>query len=225
MENVLNTLFPPKCFYCGKNYGDICTNCLQKCKIARNYYCVVCDKPAIKGKTHLQCREKQSPVSIFSAYEYKEIVRKCIMASKYHARMFAPLKQLSREAAHIASKCAIDYKGFIVTPIPLSKDRARQRGFNQASLVAVAVTREFNLVFEDSILDRDKETTAQHEKTRKERFENMKNAFKVEKSLKWQKILVVDDICTTGATLLEASKVLYGAGAQEVRCFTLAKEF
>ena len=225
MENVLNTLFPPKCFSCGINYGDICRYCLQKCKIAKNYYCIVCDRPSLGGKTHELCKTKYTPSSIFSSYEYKGLVRKCIMLSKYRARVFAPLKRLSKEASYMASKCGIDYKYFIVTPIPLSKGRSKERGFNQASLIAGAISKEFSINYEDNILIRDKETVAQHKKTRKERFENMENAFKVEKDLKGLKILVVDDICTTGATLLEASKALYKAGANEVRCFTIAKEF
>ncbi len=147
------------------------------------------------------------------------------MQSKYSMRTFASLKALAKEAANIASKCDLDYKNFIVTPIPLSKRRSKERGFNQAGLIAKEVAAVFSINFQDSILIRAKETIAQHEKTRQQRFTNMKNAFVVEKDLNNQKILVVDDICTTGATLLEASNALYRAGAQEVCCFTLAKEF
>jgi len=225
MEKVLNTLFPPRCFYCGENYGDLCRECLQKCKVARNYYCVVCDEPAIKGETHVNCTTKYTPASVFSAYEYKGIVRKCVMKAKYSSRTFAPLKRLAEEAAHIASKCSISYQGFIVTPIPLSRSRSRQRGFNQAGLIAAAIAREFSTKFEDSILIRDKETSAQHGNTRKERFDNMRGAFKVVRNTQAKKILIVDDICTTGATILEASRALHEAGVQEIRCFTLAKEF
>jgi len=225
MENILNTLFPPKCFNCGENYGDICKICLLECKIARNYYCIVCDKPSTKGKTHQTCKTATTPTSIFSAYEYKGIVRKCIMQSKYSMRTFASLKLLAKEASNIASKCDITYKDFIVTPIPLSRGRSRQRGFNQAGLIGKAVAETFSISYQDSILIRNKETKAQHQKPRQERFKNMENAFKAEKDLVGQKILIVDDICTTGATLLEASRALYQVGAEEVRCFTLAKEF
>lgn len=225
MENVLNTLFPPKCFYCGVNYGDVCKVCLQECKIARNYYCLVCDKPSVKGNTHEMCKSSFTPTSIFSSYEYGGIIRKCIRQSKYSSRTFAPLKSIAKEASYIASKCGVEYKDFIATPIPLSKGRSKERGFNQAGLIAVALAKEFSIRYEDNILVRNKETVAQHKKTRKERFENMKDAFRVEKDLNGGKFVLVDDICTTGATLLEASKALYARGAKEVRCFTLAKEF
>jgi len=225
MEKALDILFPPKCFGCGSGYGHICRRCLLSCKVARHFYCVVCDKPSVMGETHEQCYKTELPDSIFSAYEYKGLVRKCIMRSKYRAKLFASLKTISLEAANVASKCALDYREFVVTTIPLSAQRTKERGFNQAGIIAQAVSEVFSVPYRDSMLVRNKETKAQHKKTRKERFENLKGAFVAQKDLSGQKILVVDDICTTGATLLEASRVLYQAGAKEIKCFTLAKEF
>ncbi len=225
MEKTLDILFPPKCFGCGSGYGHLCHRCLLACRVARHYYCVVCDKPSIMGDTHVQCCKTEIPTGIYSAYEYKDLVRNCIMKAKYRAKLFAPLKTLSLEAANIASKCALSYKGFVITSIPLSAQRTKERGFNQAGIIAQAVEEVFSIPYQESILVRNKETKAQHKKTRQERFENLKEAFIVKNDLSDLKILLVDDICTTGATLLEASKALYQAGAKEVSCFTLAKEF
>lgn len=171
------------------------------------------------------CKTTRTPNSVFSAYEYKGLVRKCIMRSKYKAKLFAPLKVLSQEAADIASKCDQEYEGFVVVPIPLSKKRVRERGFNQAGIIAQAVARRFALVLGEELLVRGRETAAQHKKTRQDRFKSMRDAFQPGKGVKNMKILLVDDICTTGATLLEASRTLLEAEAKEVKCFTLAKEF
>lgn len=225
MQKTLDIIFPPKCFGCKVNYGYICYTCLQKCKIARYFYCAVCDKPAVRGETHVQCCREGTPADIFSAYEYKGLVRKCIMKAKYRAKLFASLKTLSLEAAHIASKCALDYREFVVTSIPLSAQRTKERGFNQAGIIAQAAAEVFSISYQDSILIRKKETKVQHKKTRQERFENLKEAFIVKQDVREKNILIVDDICTTGATLLEASRVLHQAGAKEIKCFTLAKEF
>lgn len=225
MEKALDILFPPKCFGCGSGYGHLCHRCLLVCRVARHYYCVVCDKPSVMGETHLPCCKDRTPTSIYSAYEYKDLVRNCVMKAKYRAKLFAPLKTLSLEAANFASKCALSYEGFVITSIPLSDQRIKERGFNQAGIIAQAVAEVFAIPYKESILVRAKETKAQHKKTRQERFKNLKGAFIVPKDQLGQKILVVDDICTTGATLLEASKALYQAGTEEVRCFTLAKEF
>jgi len=225
MEKALNILFPPKCFGCGANSGYFCHQCMLECKVARHFYCVVCDKPSVVGETHECCKKPGTPVSIFSPFEYKGLVRKCIMRAKYRSRLFAPLKTISREAADIASKCGLTYENYIVISIPLSGKRAKERGFNQAEFIARAVADRFSITYQDSFLVRNKETKAQHKKTREERFKNLENAFIVKKDLQGQKILVVDDICTTGATLLEAARALHQAGAKEIKCFTLAKEF
>lgn len=225
MEKVLDVLFPPRCFGCWDGYGHICHKCLLECKIARHFYCVVCDKPSVLGETHELCQTEESPVCIFSAFEYKGLVRDCIMQAKYKAMLFAPLKVVAKEAADLASKCDMKFDHHIVVPIPLSVKRNRERGFNQAGIIARQMAERFSLAYQDSILVRSKETIAQHEKTRQARFANMRNAFSTRRDLNGKRVLVVDDICTTGATLLEASKALYQAGATEVRCFTLAKEF
>ncbi len=132
---------------------------------------------------------------------------------------------MSREAAQLASKCAVDYLGYTVIAVPLSQRKSKERGFNQAGLIAQAVAEEFSLDYQDPVLTRKKNTKAQHKKTREERFENLKNAFACTGDLEGSTVLVVDDICTTGATFLESARALYEAGAQEVRCFSLAKEF
>ncbi len=225
MENLVNTFFPAKCFNCGENYGDICRACLNECLIARNFYCIVCDKPVVKGKTHVKCEGNFTPRSIFSAFEYSGIVRKCIKTAKYRSKTFAPLKKLALEAAKMASTCNLQYQGYTVTSIPLSRKRNKERGFNQAGLILSAIARQYDLSHRESILARKKQTKAQYGQARKERFENLRGAFVCNRNIKGQKILLVDDICTTGATLLEASKVLRSAEAQEVQCFTLAKKF
>lgn len=225
IEKVLDLIFPPTCFGCGISGSHFCGSCLRKCLKARHFYCVMCDKPSKMGETHTQCLHPHAPLSIFRAYEYKGLVRTCIMRSKYRAKLFASLKVISEEAAALAGKYRIEYKGYVVVPIPLSAKRARERGFNQAHLIAHTVAKTFSLICQESMLVRNKETKAQHKKTRQDRFENLKNAFVDSGKTDGAKIVLVDDIYTTGATLLEAARTLYQAGAAEIRCFTLAKEF
>ncbi len=147
------------------------------------------------------------------------------MGAKYKSKLFAPLKLLSCEAAALVMKNGVRFEDFVVTPIPLSLQRSRERGFNQASIISKTISRELSLPHEESILIRNKETVAQHKKNRQDRFSNIENAFLVKRNISGMNILLVDDICTTGATLLEAAKTLHKAGAQTIACFTLAKEF
>jgi ComF family protein len=179
----------------------------------------------LKGKTHVFCADGDTPVSILSAFEYEGIVRNCIKTAKYRGKTFAPLKKLATEAVVVASKADFDPGGLIVTSIPLGRRRSRNRGFNQAAVIGRTVAREFSLLYKDNILTRKKETAAQYEKSRRDRFKNMSGAFSCYTNLSDKKILLVDDICTTGATLLSASRALYSAGADKVLCFTVAKKF
>lgn len=134
------------------------------------------------------------------------------------------LKSLTKHACDFISKYRLDLAGFIVMPIPVSVEKFRSRGFNQAELVSKIVAQVFNLLHESNGLKRGKHTLAQYEKSRKERFANVAGVFALNKNVEGHKVLLVDDICTTGATLLEASKTLYSGGAVDVRCFTLAKK-
>lgn len=228
MEKTLKLFFPPKCFNCGMENEDFCRKCLESCALARHFYCLVCDKPSVGGKTHNQCLAKQEfkvPISVFSAFEYSQIIRKCIKTAKYQRKLFAPLKIITLEAIKIMSKADVSCDGCLVIPIPLSKKKDKMRGFNQAGIIANLVAKSDELPYHSNLLKRRKETVAQYEQNREERFANLKNAFICHKDLSGNKVLLVDDICTTGATLLEGARALYEAGALEVSCFTLAKKF
>ncbi|MBU1133277.1 hypothetical protein KKG08_03350, partial [Patescibacteria group bacterium] len=151
-------------------------------------------------------------------------VRDCIRKSKYSQKEFMTLKRLSFDGVNIAYEWGLDCEGYILVPVPISKNREKQRGFNQVDVIARSFSLKFKLKIDNSILIRVKDTKTQHALSRRGRFNNVRGSFEVEKDLSGKKILLLDDICTTGATFLESSKALYGAGASEVRCFALSKK-
>jgi ComF family protein len=110
-----------------------------------------------------------------------------------------------------------------VIPIPLSAQKMRYRGFNQAEIIASIFAKGYGLSMQNSILSRQRDTVSQHRLNKEERLENMKDAFSVPPSVANRSFILVDDICTTGATLIEAANVFYKAGAAEVTAFTLSK--
>ena len=121
----------------------------------------------------------------------------------------------------------LSFEGFTVVPIPVSKQKERLRGFNQADIISKIFAKRFNIPVDTSILTRIKDKHAQHSLSRTERFENIKNSFEVGKQgdgVLGKKFVLVDDICTTGATFLESSRVLFDAGALDVKCFALSKK-
>ena len=112
----------------------------------------------------------------------------------------------------------------LIIPVPLHKKRERQRGFNQAKLLAEIIGRYYDKPVA-SALERLKNTKAQFDLPREERFQNIKQAFKVvdPKSVYNKRVLLLDDIYTTGATIAECSKALKIAGARRVEVLTLSR--
>jgi ComF family protein len=226
MEKLIKTIFVPRCSICGEYGVGLCRKCLAKCQVVAAETCVKCDKPSIHGKTHHLCNIQNSPSSLFCAYEYSGIVRNVIRVSKYNQKEFYSLKKLAEFGAVFASKCGISYDNHIVLPIPLSSGRSRERGFNQSEIIAKQLCKEFSLVLNTNSLVRIKNTVIQAKLTKEQRSENLKDAFAVrnQNSILNRNLLLVDDICTTGSTLISAAGVLLREGAAEVNCFTLSKK-
>jgi len=226
MENLLTTLFPTKCYFCNTGNKPFCRNCLEKCIRVDKSICIVCEQLAIEGQTHVFCHDKYIPNRLFSAFRYKGVVRECIRTAKYSSKLFYPLKLLTYKASKLLSTSGFNIKEYLIIPIPLSKKKARSRGFNQAELIGNVLANDFKLQIQPKALIRVKETLSQYKETREERFKNLENAFLGDKTtIKGSKVLVVDDICTSGATLFEATRALKAAGATDVVCFSLAKKF
>ncbi len=230
MDNIINKVFPPKCLFCNKNYGSVfCQHCLTECRIVCSTNCLVCDTPSPLNTTHLKCTTAYTPISTFSLFDYNGYVRACIKNSKYSAKQFMALKVLTTYGLQLAANAGYSPPAnVIVVSIPLNKTREKTRGFNQAELIAKVYAKHFNLTYAANLLIRTKNTKTQFSNTRAERFTNVQNAFtvhpKAQKLMQQKRItlLVVDDIRTTGATLLEATKCLYAHNAFAVHCFTLA---
>ena len=110
----------------------------------------------------------------------------------------------------------------IVIPIPLSKQRERERGYNQSKYLAEIISRAFSITLDDGSLRKIKDAKPQFELARQERFSKIKGVFS-SALLQGKIVLLVDDIFTTGATVAEASLALKEAGAKCVYAVTLAR--
>src|SRR3989344_4026345 len=225
MEKLIDLIFPRQCVFCGEYFKMICETCLQKCRVNFDENCIVCDLPSLNGDTHETCFKETFPTNLFSCFEYGGYVEKCIKMSKYGFKEFAILKELAGEGVKIflSVNHINEYKNFVIVPIPLSNERMRSRGFNQSEIIGKILSKRFNLKMNIKLLKRVKNTNTQIGMNREERVKNIKGAFLANNSVMDLKILLVDDVCTTGATLIEASRALYKAGVLEVKCFTLAK--
>ncbi|MFQ6099724.1 MAG: ComF family protein [Anaerolineae bacterium] len=112
----------------------------------------------------------------------------------------------------------------LVVPVPLHPARLRERGYNQAALLAREMARRTGLVVEEQALIRQRATAPQVELNARQRKENVRDAFRCSgNSLAGKRVLLIDDVCTTGATLEACAVALYAGGARDVQALTLAR--
>ena len=227
--SILDIFFPKKCVGC-KKFGDyICANCFAGISYAVNAKCLMCNKPSFDGMTHPKCRGKYVIDGYFAALNYKGILKKLLYQFKY-----APyLTDLQTVLGDLLYEQLIQDELFmkllqnkpIFISIPLSKQKLRKRGYNHAEILAKNLGKRLGLSVQ-SFLKRTKETKPQYGLKREERIQNMRSAFGAVNDVQKRKgtALLVDDIVTTGSTLLEAANVLKRNGFEKVYGIVLAQD-
>lgn len=153
---------------------------------------------------------------------YEGAVKQSIYRFKYHSRQeYAHYygRELAKQYRQWIERCKVE----ALVPIPLSKRRLRQRGFNQAERVAREVSRQTGIPVYQNLLIRVRDTRAQKELNDRERKNNLKGAFKTEANkVQLNHILLIDDIYTTGSTMNEAAGELKRSGIDEVYCLSIS---
>ena len=225
ISKILNILYPSDCPACGKasdvfHHSPICAACWSEIRRYSGPSCKICATPFASeyGQVCGQCLKKDPPFSKVLNYGLYE---GALSAAINHLKFYG-IKRLAKPLAGLL--CASDLPGLDgIVPVPLSISRLRERGFNQSLLIARVLSRKFHIPLLMDNLMKIKETPPQIGLSAKERLLNLKNAFGVKGDIKGFRILLVDDVMTTGATVTECSKVLMKAGAKEVIVLTLAR--
>ncbi|HEU0207422.1 MAG TPA: ComF family protein [Candidatus Udaeobacter sp.] len=231
-QAAVSLLYPPACAICGKNIpaGEyLCDLCEAKIVRIVPPFCDTCSEP-FEGSitTVFTCANCAHRTVYFdnavAAYRGRGIVREIIHEFKYgrqiHLRHI--IAQWLRAALH--DERIRDVSFDLVVPVPLHPARQRERGFNQASLLAELLTAETPTPC-GQVLQRIRYTTTQTALDRSERMENLHNAFRLRKNtdVRGLRILLIDDVLTTGSTLSECARVLKCAGAISVHAATAAR--
>lgn len=231
-ENVIHLLFPPRCPFCDKVLfssvfapaEQVCSCCVKKPEYISEPVCKKCGKP-FEDERQEYCydcsRHHHGFTQGKALWVYRGDVKHSIYRFKYqgrqeYARYYG--RELVRVYGAWMEECGID--GLV--PIPLSRKRMRQRGFNQAQRIAREVSRHTGIPVYENLLIRVRDTRAQKALNDQERKNNLKRAFKtMANKVQLDHILLIDDIYTTGSTMDEAAGELKRAGAGEVYCLSV----
>ncbi len=232
--SLLDFLFPKFCVNCRKVGDYICANCFTFISFDTDGVCAVCGKPSINKLTHPGCKNKYSIDGVFSSILYKGVSKKLIYNFKYKPYLADLRKLLSelfyegliqKQEFYDAIKSS---QKLILAPIPLFPSRERERGYNQAELLAMDLSKRLGIKT-NNLLKRVKKTSSQVTLSKKQRKENIKNVFELNPDSKNyihkdSSAFLVDDVFTTGATLTEAARILKRNGMKSVWALTLARD-
>lgn len=207
---MLELLYPPRCIFCDNIIPineyiklDICASCLDKIPWVADLVCPKCGRTVAKGGLCEDCvKSKHSYIKGWVALEYDDRVKSSIYRFKYDhsprsAKAFAEVMYRAYSYKDIKQM-----KFDMIVPVPIHKNRRRKRGYNQSELLAKELSKKLNIPYRN-ILKRVKDTKPQSGLSARQRYNNMVGAIEVNKCDKFvnKKILVIDDIYTTGATV------------------------
>ncbi|HLD24942.1 MAG TPA: ComF family protein [Patescibacteria group bacterium] len=216
--NILDFLFPKRCLGCGRIGKYFCNKCRETIRVVENNeaICPMCERPAIDGVTHPRCQTRYAIDGLTSAFHYDGIIRKAVKAIKYHH-----IFDISREL--VSFMPATILQASVMIPIPLFPSRQKERGYNQAEIVGRLLSESLHIPLRTDILKRIKKTIPQVEiKKRDARLKNMEGVFATCR-MSPKRVILFDDVFTTGATMRSAANVLKRNGAKWVWAMTIAR--
>jgi len=209
---LLNLFYPKYCFLCQREGTYLCQDCLSTLEIS--------------GFHQKFSTENLSDLYFATSYQ-KPLIKNLIQSFKYKPfvkELTDNLSSLIIEHFQLLEKPP-DFADFILIPVPMEKKKLKWRGFNQAEEIGKELSKFFRITLLNNVLAKIKETPAQVDLSEEERKENIRNAFSIKNGgqILGRKILLVDDIYTTGSTLTECAKVLKEAGAKEIIGIVIAR--
>ncbi len=227
LEKILNFLLPPQCPFCRSivsSYACVCGACWSKMNFISKPCCSQCARPFDYGEEAALlkcglCLEKNPFYKMsHAAFLYDDFSKRLILSLKHGGALhLAPL--IAKWMVHGAGEILKDADYLV--PVPLHWTRLIKRGYNQSSVLAREVSRLAGVPVSFNGLQKVKRTASQGKFALKDRYKNVRGAFQVSRfhveKFKGKRVVLIDDVRTTGATLNSAAGALLQAGAWEVR--------
>lgn len=215
-EKVLNLIYPQTCGICGKiNHNSLCKKCEIELKKIQDIN-IISDGEEIENKYFNE---------LMYIFKYEGAIRKLILDYKFNEKSYMYLTFVNFLLKN--KKIFENIKNYdTIIPIPISKKRQQERGYNQSFLVAKEISKKTDLKLMNNCLIKTKNIIEQSKLNREDRIKNIQNVYKIknEQLIKNKKILLVDDIYTTGSTVNECSKMLRQGNPCKIGVLVLARD-
>ena len=241
---LIDNIFPFECLGCEKEDFVLCKACCDKFVLQKKQVCPLCYKVSTLGKVCVRCMKVDyflDGLIVACDYDKNPLLKKCIHEFKYNfvVELAKPLAALICKVGLDSGFClgfefGIDLKDFVICPVPLHKLRLNFRGFNQAELLAkefAGLAEGFKVKMALNLLKRVKYKKPQMTSDRENRLKNVEDIFSYNfevgnnQSALPEKVLLIDDVATTTATLNACAKALKKAGVKTVFAITLARVY
>lgn len=216
-EKLLTSFTPVNCLYCGIEGANLCDGCLPAAFDIVPSRCFACKQVTDNHKVCLKCLKMYPMDSVYVGTAYSGYAKQLVYAMK-----FRPDRTVCGNIACWLDEAMSHIEADIVTFVPTARVRVRQRGFDHAYLIARDFAKRRQLPFEQLLVRHGNSRQVGSEK--KARTAQVTGAYSAKIKLEGQKVLVIDDITTTGATLGEASRVLKKNGALSVSALVFAQK-
>jgi len=226
-------LFPISCTICSKilpsnDYTRLCDECEKTIKKNSTLFCVLCALPLEHGGMHCPTciKIKNTPYEfIRSAGIYEGTLKKLIIGLKYQTKHYC-VRALAKLLAQTYSQYFNDKCIDLLIPTPMHPLKKLFRNYNHCELLSEELSKLINIKVCNNTLVKIKHTRSQAKLKRAQRLNNLKNAFKINnsKTIEQKNILLIDDVCTTTATIHECAIILKKAGAAKVYVITVARD-
>jgi ComF family protein len=219
-RTALDLLFPPRCLHCRQRGAFLCLPCIQTINRLPDPFCPACESLVEVEDPHCRCRAPRLRW-VIAVGAYEGALRGAIHSLKYQGQRAGAADLADLMAPQLGTVLRPHDR---IVPIPLHGRREAARGYNQSALLARALARRLGVEAPRETMIRVRDTPRQVGLDREARKRNVKDAFSGDPDLcRDHRVILVDDVCTTGATLHAAAEAALAAGALRVFAVVLAR--
>ncbi len=217
---LVHLCLPNRCPFCEKAIpfrALLCPDCAQSLPLMDAGRCLAC------GRRDCACDPEANGFDrLLAPFSYEDGPRRAVIGLKFHQNLLNA-ERLAHwmAAAFLRSGEQAD----LILPVPMTRKDVRNRGLDQCAALAQALSRELGIPFEKGLLVKVRQTGKQHDLSAEERMRNLESAFavRVPERLAGKRVILLDDVCTTGSTLRECGRLLKRMGAVRVVALTAAR--